>query len=1483
MKIRLLFIALLMSTFGTQAADVVTTVKVDPTGGEFVTNGGYTTATLSGTVTAVPTSGVTDISAITYDQQYKMPTAPMRPGYTFAGWGSNFTTAYQGTLYLQDFATGEVLKDANGASIIAPGVYDVAEFDPADPTKLAPFCLDTAKFYGNVAKDRGITVNFWAYMDNWAEYGTSNMRMVSCTQGGGWDMGEKNGENMEFAVYSPIYEKADGTLTTQAGYVHIDFGRPWSALTPGWHMFTFTFRATETNVGYATGYIDAGTTGFVKTVRMGDHIQYNMATPLLVGGEPDAVDGTNKTFTINNRFKGKICYLSFLTQGFKRIEGTGGNAAKIDAMVKKWYDNPGVAYEDLYRNRNDKTSSTRTIEAKWVANPSHKLTVDAADGTAVLEKASQQAGLHAAIDEPTRKDYLFKHWTGDASNYVTLYQDIAGVKEYFTHPLGGTQTDTVIFDGVDDYLHIDDQKYKYKDCFTVHFHAKADWSNIGPVLVSCTEGGGWSIETITESGVKKVGFLCYDTHLKAYRKANTGVAWSDLNNNADKTAGEHSFTYVFTGKHVHAYIDGVLRATSDAILGIDYHLSNSIIIGVESGNDTGVIDDSKGYFKGKMWNFCLLHTALSPSQVAALHNEHRNGTHYYHAAADATLQAVWEPLPLLGVTNQPEELEKEFFLGDPAQELELTIRGNGLKNPVVVATLGMGWQRVSENIPGILKDGDKVRLQYTPPTVEDDKPGTHNAVLTLDEPTYSSRQEVVATYKTYRAVAYTEPTAIKHVWVGDEATENLRITGDGHEKPIVTLDAENGPISIDVSGITADGDGATLRYAPKEVGTYSATLRVDVNSSKKEGNALIKETTLRCHAHQFEVVSWKPNGFNVKLDAGLVHEDVAISFNGEPIVLTANGDDTYFFPVDIRNYSSLAVQPIVFTGTDGDVTWSLPTQVKVDYIAGQAETDATLESHAVIVAKDASLTHSSGELAVQSLYVKADGAFATAGAGKYTANSVFLYSEGDAVPSMDISAGSAFSVKDGTVHFVKCIPGDRWYFFSLPYDCLLADIRFVDGTGSVNPAQMDSKDGIYIQAYDGSERIKNSGNGNGWVGLKDTEKLHAGVGYLVLINTSDPTNLAETKEIVFPMHLQTSGVAALDALENPVTKTVGVIAHGQDELAAGTITANHVGWNLVGNPFLASYGYANDSEAGNVAGVKEGRITMPAAQHGGDMYVTVPIANAYYWQGLYNEIDLAPFSAFFVQTGASGELAFVPAARQEASIMAREANAETAAPIYVGVTLTQGTASDATSLVVGNGFTQAYEIGSDLEKMLGAGNHPQVYIYDDDYRYAFKSLRKEDAAGVNKLGVYLPSDGEYTFAIKDTYDLSPVQALCLTDTEMNKTVDLLQESYTFTGISEENTSRFYLQAIVSEDNTVTDLRSSEGTAWAVWQDGGLQICVRGVRLGDAIRVVDVTGRLVAQAVATEASAIFVLPAAGIYCIQTVGDAGVQAKKISVNH
>ena len=163
---------------------------------------------------------------------------PYRPGYKFMGWGRSY----------------------NGSEFV----------------KFGRDRMHTAK----------INVRVKAYMDDWSQYVSGNsgsgMRMISCTEGGGWNIESSNGY-----VCFQIYK--NGT-----GYNGVIAPTKFADLEPGWHIFDILFDGTQ-----VIGYIDGISQGTVSW-GSGSAIGYSTTNGVFAGAEAEG----NETTASSYRFTG---------------------------------------------------------------------------------------------------------------------------------------------------------------------------------------------------------------------------------------------------------------------------------------------------------------------------------------------------------------------------------------------------------------------------------------------------------------------------------------------------------------------------------------------------------------------------------------------------------------------------------------------------------------------------------------------------------------------------------------------------------------------------------------------------------------------------------------------------------------------------------------------------------------------------------------------------------------------------------------------------------------------------------------------------------------------------------------------------------------------------------------------------------------------------------------------------------------------------
>lgn len=144
---------------------------------------------------------------------------------------------------------------------------------------------------------KAMTVSFWAYMDDWTDF-NNGMRLVSCTESGGWNFENSNG-----SIRCAIYDGNASAYTHTAAY-------SLSNISSGWHHFALVFDGS-----YARMYIDAVQCGISDQFSGAPNgrIGYNSSNRILIGAEPAA-----STTPVSSYFDGMIddfkIFASALTQ-----------------------------------------------------------------------------------------------------------------------------------------------------------------------------------------------------------------------------------------------------------------------------------------------------------------------------------------------------------------------------------------------------------------------------------------------------------------------------------------------------------------------------------------------------------------------------------------------------------------------------------------------------------------------------------------------------------------------------------------------------------------------------------------------------------------------------------------------------------------------------------------------------------------------------------------------------------------------------------------------------------------------------------------------------------------------------------------------------------------------------------------------------------------------------------------------------------------
>ncbi len=500
----------------------------------------------------------------------------------------------------------------------------------------------------------------------------------------------------------------------------------------------------------------------------------------------------------------------------------------------------------------------------------------------------------------------------------------------------------------------------------------------------------------------------------------------------------------------------------------------------------------------------------------------------------------------------------------------------------------------------------------------------------------------------------------------------------------------------------------------------------------------------------------------------------------------------------------------------------------------------------IIVTEGATLTCDATETVANLTVENGAKLHVTNGATLTITNNLTAQSEGDVQPQILTESGSSISY--GNFQFIKQIPATRYYFFSLPFT---AENITIDGATAVYNQDWN------FRYYDGAGFAQNPSNTSFWK-VQNDGNMTTTQGYAVGVASS---KTKYNRDLMFTtqqdIDFSLSEPRTIPVAENPIKESN---THPDKETFKG--------WNFIMNPYTSNF----STEVGTLIienNVKVGYVTIPDEG-----------TNKTYTQRLFSDIVLPPFFGFYVQVEKAGNVTFSPAGATSFNAPAASRTAQTA-PRYVGVTLSNGEKYDETSLVIGKQFTSAYEIGSDLKKMLGYADKPQLYTYNGTTQYAFQSLNETAAAQVQPLGVYLPATGTYTFSLKESYDHSQVSAVYLYDYEANTVTNLKESDYTISS-AQLNTEKRFAISVALAPSTTTALPSADSeTAFSVWQDGTNRIVLDGVSAGDQVRVMDIQGKVVAQSITIGTTAAINLPSSGIYVVERTTAASVQVEKVVV--
>ena len=597
-----------------------------------------------------------------------------------------------------------------------------------------------------------------------------------------------------------------------------------------------------------------------------------------------------------------------------------------------------------------------------------------------------------------------------------------------------------------------------------------------------------------------------------------------------------------------------------------------------------------------------------------------------------------------------------------------------------------------------------------------------------------------------------------------------------------------------VSGLTAVAENTTDF---KTLGRYVNSSSVEVPGEWKgvqipgESGSKTSPGVLAACAGFEDVGKYDYNGYYATYDT--IIKNIELDDIRQP-------DGTYYIHITDLDTMSCTNLRIVVTTKEGEKltgTWKIPIFVTDDKATVQTddvvftkegEDCATCD---VVVLRDANLqVVTDGMNTIRNIEIYPSATLDIPTGKTYNINSLIVRSKDDTVSRVNAIGTLTPTIKN--VYLDKRITATRVYKFSLPYACTIADVKWRSGDKATYGTDW------ILRWYDGDRRANGTQGGN-WKTFTGST-IQPGVGYDLVINSDVLEDGNKYAELRFPMAIDGANITS------PATVTVPVKAYGANNSRTKDgqpVTPNHLGWNLIGNPYLNDYKKDNmpDDLTEGALSIVDNKYTLT---ENGLRYLVVP---TYAGSTTYQQVNMAltdmdPFTAYFVQIdGASDnqELNVVFSLSNVAGrsairrrVEAQEYEEDNHIVWYAIDLNNESGKKDETTLLISNRFTDKFEMMDDMHKIRNAGQSI-IATQNNDGEMVFNALPDSSAAvkGV-PVNYYAAEAGNYTISTSGNYSLEEVKEAWLFDKTNGRYTDLLTENYSFATAAGDNTERFIL-------------------------------------------------------------------------------------------
>lgn len=395
-----------------------------------------------------------------------------------------------------------------------------------------------------------------------------------------------------------------------------------------------------------------------------------------------------------------------------------------------------------------------------------------------------------------------------------------------------------------------------------------------------------------------------------------------------------------------------------------------------------------------------------------------------------------------------------------------------------------------------------------------------------------------------------------------------------------------------------------------------------------------------------------------------------------------------------------------------------------------------------------------------------------------------------ALPEVYLNGSINFAGSENIIYDYY-IKNYQYFQFALPYTVPLAKVT--DEAGEDNFP-------VWVKHYNGALRAADA-YATSW-DWYNGDNFERGIGYII---AAQPRQVGSTANrplsiIRFPL-----GNNAIDNAET--NKTVETTAHGINGYKAGTVTANNVGWNLVGNPFMATWkGDIGHNELKKHPNDANWDGSYYWAEDNSVKYITImsAVSGTDYAQYIAKNTELKPFFPFFMQEVAedgTGSITFSTSKRIQKAPAAIYTDEPREAFVQIEM-LTEGV-DDQTGLFISDTYSNDIDL-DDYEKMFGSStDNAKLWLVHEDKRMAFEAMTETAAATNIALGYRAPKTGKYIFVVNEEVStLHEVVAVYLTDYEIGvRDYDLLDHAYEFESqATNYNDNRFTIRFVLKDNS-----------------------------------------------------------------------------------